>query len=435
MTNLRIQGKKYVRGGIGIPGDKSISHRCAILGSIANGTTRVNGFLKGEDTLNTLEAFRAMGVDWRWEKETLIIKGRGRDGLNEPGDVIDLGNSGTSMRLLTGLVAGLDHVTVFTGDESLRNRPMGRVTGPLRLMGAQIDGRTGRDNKELAPLKIRGRRLNGIRYELPVASAQVKSALLLAGLWAEGVTELKEPGPSRDHTEIMLGGFGARVEKSGEGWLRLVGGAGDDLVGQDITVPGDFSSAAFFLVAAAITPGSDLTVQKVGVNPTRTGALEILRAMGADIIEENKEKSGSEHYADITARHSKLEGIEIKGDMVVRAIDEFPIIAVAASYAKGKTVIKDAGELRVKESDRISVMAGELAKMGAVVEELPDGMIIEGGRPLKGAEVRSHGDHRIAMALAVAALGAEGETVIENTGCIATSFPSFETLFEEVQQG
>lgn len=435
MTNLRIQGKKYVRGGIRIPGDKSISHRCAILGSIANGTTRVNGFLKGEDTLNTLEAFRAMGVDWRWEKEALIINGRGRDGLREPGDVIDLGNSGTSMRLLTGLVAGLDHVTVFTGDESLRNRPMGRVTGPLRLMGAQIDGRTGRDNKELAPLKIRGRRLNGIRYELPVASAQVKSALLLAGLWAEGVTELKEPGPSRDHTEIMLGGFGARVEKSGEGWLRLVGGAGDDLVGQDITVPGDFSSAAFFLVAAAITPGSDLTVQKVGINPTRTGALEILRAMGADIIEENKEKSGSEHYADITARHSKLEGIEIKGDMVVRAIDEFPIIAVAASYAKGKTVIKDAGELRVKESDRISVMAGELAKMGAVVEELPDGMIIEGGRPLKGAEVRSHGDHRIAMALAVAALGAEGETVIENTGCIATSFPSFETLFEEVQQG
>lgn len=435
MTNLRIQGKKYVRGGIRIPGDKSISHRCAILGSIANGTTRVNGFLKGEDTLNTLEAFRAMGVDWRWEKEALIINGRGRDGLREPGDVIDLGNSGTSMRLLTGLVAGLDHVTVFTGDESLRNRPMGRVTGPLRLMGAQIDGRTGRDNKELAPLKIRGRRLNGIRYELPVASAQVKSALLLAGLWAEGVTELKEPGPSRDHTEIMLGGFGARVEKSGEGWLRLVGGAGDDLVGQDITVPGDFSSAAFFLVAAAITPGSDLTVQKVGINPTRTGALEILRAMGADIIEENKKKSGSEHYADITARHSKLEGIEIKGDMVVRAIDEFPIIAVAASYAKGKTVIKDAGELRVKESDRISVMAGELAKMGAAVEELPDGMIIEGGRPLKGAEVRSHGDHRIAMALAVAALGAEGETVIENTGCIATSFPSFETLFEEVQQG
>lgn len=432
MTKLRIFGKKSVRGVLRAPGDKSISHRSAILGSIARGTTRVEGFLKGDDTLRTLSAFRDMGVEWRWEGERLIIKGHGREGLSEPGNVIDLGNSGTGIRLLTGLVSGLDQYTVLTGDESLRSRPMGRVVEPLRRMGARIDGRNG---GKFAPLSIHGGNLKGLTYELPVASAQLKSALLLASLWAEGPTELREPGPARDHTEIMLEGFGARVEKGEGGWLRIRGDAGNDLVGREITVPGDISSAAFFLVAALITQGGELTVRRVGVNPTRTGALDILREMGAEIELSGAGSNANEQYADITARHSELKGATIKGDQVVRAIDEFPILAVAAAFALGKTVIEDAEELRVKESDRIAAMAQELIRMGASIEERPNGMIINGGKPLKGAEVSSHGDHRVAMSLAVAALGAEGETVISDTECIATSFPGFEKLLEEATAG
>jgi len=432
LTNLAILGKKRVQGDIRVPGDKSISHRSAILGSIARGTTTVKGFLKGDDTLGTLIAFRKMGVEWRWEGESLIIRGHGLKGLSESEDVIDLGNSGTGIRLLTGLVSGFDQFTVLTGDESLRSRPMGRVVEPLRRMGARIDGRSG---GKLAPLSIHGGNLKGLKYEMPVASAQLKSALLLAGLWAEGATELREPGPARDHTEIMLEGFGARVEREEGGWMRIRGGAGDDLVGREITVPGDISSAAFFLTAAIITPGSEITIRRVGVNPRRTGALDILREMGADIKLSERGSSANEPYADITARHSRLKGITIEGDRVVRAIDEFPVLAVAAAYAEGRTVVRDAQELRVKESDRIAAMAFELDRMGASVEDLPNGMIINGGKPLKGTVVDSHGDHRVAMSLAIAALGAEAETVIHDTECIATSFPGFEKLLEEATAG
>lgn len=432
LTNLKIFGKKEVHGEFFVPGDKSISHRAVILGSIAQGTTRVAGFLQGEDTLNTLKAFGNMGVQWRWEGETLVIEGRGRNGINEPADVLDLGNSGTGLRLLTGLVAGFDQFMVLTGDESLRSRPMKRVVEPLRLMGAKIDGRKG---GAYAPLAVRGSKLKGIRYELPVASAQVKSAILLASLWADGVTEIREPAPARDHTEIMLGAFGAKVEKGRDGWLAIEGGSGEKLRGKEIKVPGDISSAAFFIVAGLISPDSEITVKNVGLNPTRTGILEILEEMGARLEVKSFGEKGLEPVGDITACSSKLKGVSISGDRVVRAIDEFPILAVAAAFAEGTTTITGAQELRVKESDRIATMAKELTKMGAIVEELPDGMKITGGKKLHGAVVSTHGDHRVAMALAIAALAVEGETVIEDTACIATSFPGFEKLLEKVTGG
>ena len=296
-------------------------------------------------------------------------------------------------------------------------------------MGAQIDGR---GQGDYAPLAIRGASLNGIKYELPVASAQLKSALLMAGLWAEGETWIREPGPARDHTELMLEEFGAATNHQEGGWIGIKGGQGERLEGREIFVPGDISSAAFFIVAALVTPGAELTVRNVGVNPTRTGILDILRDMGANIEEQKLTKSGGEPRADLVIHPWSLVGCEVRGERVVRAIDEFPILAVAAAYAKGDTIIAEAEELRVKESDRIASITKELTKMGAGIEEKPDGMIIHGGRPLKGVEVDSHGDHRVAMALAVAALGAEGKTVILNTDCIATSFPDFERLLKEV---
>lgn len=429
LTNLKIFGKKEVHGEIAVPGDKSISHRAVILGSIAQGVTRIEGFLKAEDTLNTLKAFGDMGVEWRWEGESLLIEGRGREGIHEPADVLDLGNSGTGLRLLTGLVAGFEQFTTLTGDSSLRSRPMKRVVEPLRLMGAKIDGRKGGAH---APLAVRGGSLKGIRYELPVASAQVKSAILLASLWADGVTEVREPAPSRDHTEIMLKAFGAPVEKKGDGWLVIEGGSGEKLKGRDIKVPGDISSAAFFIVAGLISPNSEITVKNVGLNPTRTGILDILKEMGAQLEVKYFGERGLEPVGDITARSSKLKGVSISGEKVVRAIDEFPILTVAAVFAEGKTIITGAGELRVKESDRIATMAKELTKMGACVEEHGDGMTINGGRELRSARVSSHGDHRVAMSLAIAGLAIEGETIIEDTACIATSFPGFEKLLEEV---
>jgi len=429
LTSLKIQGKKTVAGNILVPGDKSISHRSVILGAISKGETRINGFLEGEDTLRTLGAFENCGVEWRREDDCIIIMGRGRDGLKEPLFPIDLGNSGTGMRLLAGLFSGIDMFVVLTGDASLSSRPMGRVTEPLRKMGARIDGR---GQGDYAPLAIRGASLNGIKYELPVASAQLKSALLLAGLWAEGETWIREPGPARDHTELMLEEFGAATNHQEDGWIGIKGGKGERLEGREIFVPGDISSAAFFIVAALVAPGAKLTVRNVGVNPTRTGILDILRDMGANIEEKNLKQSGGEPRADLVVHPGSLVGCEVRGGRVVRAIDEFPVLAVAAAYAQGDTVIAEAEELRVKESDRIASITKELTKMGAGIEEKPDGMIIHGGRPLKGVEVDSHGDHRIAMALAVAALGAEGKTAILNTDCIATSFPDFERLLKEV---
>lgn len=426
---MQIQGNKRVSGAITVPGDKSISHRAAILGAVSKGETRIRGFLDAEDTLNTLNAFKNCGVQWRREKNCIIIDGQGRDSIKEPAAQIDLGNSGTGIRLLTGLFSGFDMFTVLTGDASLRSRPMARVGDPLRKMGARIDGRS---NGKFAPLSIRGGKLTGIRYEMPVASAQIKSALLLAGLWANGETWVREPGPARDHTEIMLEGFGAKVLRDSGGWVGIRGGEGDNLEGREIYVPGDISSAAFFIVAALITQGKELRIGDVGVNTTRTGILDILGEMGASIEIKNVKVSGGEKRADIAVKCSPLKGIKIGGARVIRAIDEFPILAVAAAYADGETEISDASELRVKESDRIATISAELRKMGADIVEKPDGMIVRGGKPLHGAEVESHSDHRIAMALAVAALGADGKTTVKNTECIATSFPNFEQLLDEV---
>ena len=415
-------------GNIKVPGDKSISHRAAILGAISRGETRIKHFLEGDDTVRTLKAFEECKVQWRRDGEFIVIEGRGRDGIKEPLLPIDLGNSGTGMRLLAGLFSGLDLFVILTGDDSLRSRPMGRVNEPLRKMGAKIDGRA---KGNYAPLAIRGTQLTGIRHPMPVASAQIKSALLLAGLWARGETWVKEPGPARNHTEIMIERFGAKLKREGDGWIGINGGEGENLKGCEVSVPGDISSAAFFIVAALISPIGELTVRDVGVNRTRTGILDILKEMGAKIELRNESQAGGEPQADMVVKSGRLKGCEVRGEKVVRAIDEFPVLTVAAAYADGDTAISDASELRVKESDRIASMAMELKKMSVAIEEKPDGMIIHGGKPLRGAVVNSHGDHRVAMALAVAALGAEGETLIQDTECITTSFPGFEKLLGE----
>lgn len=429
MADLAVKPSRGLRGEISLPGDKSISHRSVIFSSIAEGDTIITGFLTGEDTRNTARAMQAMGVEVEGlGAGNLVVHGKGLDGLAEPMDVLDLGNSGTGMRLLAGLLAGQDFFSVLTGDRYLVKRPMARIVDPLRRMGAVIDGRS---NGKLAPLAIRGggRRLKPIDYASPVASAQVKSALLLAGLYADGETTVNEPSKSRDHTERMLRFFGAelneqgtRVTLRGRQVLRPKGA---------LEIPSDLSSAAFFVVAACIVPGSDLLIRSVGVNPTRTGVIDVLVSMGADITLENRREQAGEPVADIRVRYRKLRAARIAGEVIPRAIDEIPALAVAASYAEGTTVIKDAAELRVKESDRIATMAAELKKMGAEVAELPDGMEITGKDALEGATCESHGDHRIAMSIAVAGLAARGETVVRDTGWIDTSFPGFEQLLRK----
>jgi len=415
-------------GSITIPGDKSVSHRSIMLGSLAKGTTTVHGFLHGEDNHATLNAFRAMGIAIE-EREggVLVIEGKGLDGLQEPGDVLDCGNSGTTMRLMTGLLAGQRFFSVLTGDKYLRRRPMKRVVGPLAAMGARI---WGRDGGERAPLAIQGGGLTATSYTSPIASAQVKSALLLAGLYADGETTVTEPHLSRDHSERMLRYFGAEV-RSFDGAVTLVGRP--QLTGREVFVPGDISSAAFFLVAGLIVPDSELLICNVGVNPTRSGIIDILQAMGGRIELTNCRERSGEPVADLLVRSSVLKGIEIGGEVVPRAIDEFPVVAVAAACAHGTTTIRDAAELRVKETDRIAAICTELGKLGARLEPREDGMVIEGGAPLRGAEAESHGDHRIAMSLAVAALCADGEVSIADTGCTATSFPNFWELLEQVR--
>ncbi|GFO60245.1 3-phosphoshikimate 1-carboxyvinyltransferase [Geomonas silvestris] len=426
MQSFTVQCAKTVRGDITVPGDKSISHRSIMFGSLATGTTKVTGFLRGEDALATLEAFRAMGIQIDDDGSTITIHGKGLHGLSEPSDVLDCGNSGTSMRLLTGLLAGQGFFSVLTGDKYLRARPMKRVVGPLTKMGARI---LGRDGGEKAPLAIQGGKLTGIEYTSPVSSAQVKSALMLAGLYAEGTTTIYEPHLSRDHSERMLRHFGAHIE-SFEGGVRLTGGV--DLKAADIAVPADISSAAFFMVAALIVPGSELLIRNVGVNPTRTGILDILKAMGADIALENEREQSGEPVADLRVRHSQLKAIEISGEVVPRAIDEFPVICVAAALAEGTTRVKDAAELRVKETDRIAAMAKNLAKAGVGIVETPDGMEITGAGKLAGCQAESFGDHRIAMSMLVAGLAAGGATTVDDTECIATSFPGFLDLLTEV---
>ena len=420
------------QGTIQIPGDKSISHRALMLGAIAEGKTQVEGLLLGEDPRNTASCFRAMGADISELNSDLVtINGVGLGNLEEPTDILDCGNSGTTIRLMLGLLAA--HSDCFfsvTGDSSLRSRPMSRVIKPLQAMGAKIWGRR---NDTLAPLAIQGQRLNPTHYHSPVASAQVKSCVLLAGLLAEGKTTVTEPALSRDHSERMLKAFGAEIEVEPQTHSVTVTGQ-PKLVGQKIIVPGDISSAAFWLVAASILPGSDLLIENVGVNPTRTGILEVLDKMGADITRENKRLVAGEPVADLRVRASQLRGTTIDGEVIPRLIDEIPIIAVAAAFAEGKTIIRDAAELRVKESDRLSAMAVQLERMEATVEELSDGLEIEGSESLIGAELESYGDHRIAMSLAIAALNSRSVSKIYGAEAAAVSYPSFFPTLQKLCQ-
>jgi 3-phosphoshikimate 1-carboxyvinyltransferase len=411
-----------ISGEARVPGDKSMSHRSIMLGALAEGTTRVSGFLEGDDALATLATFRAMGVSIERHGEgEVVVHGVGLHGLAAPDGLLDLGNAGTGMRLMCGLMAGQPFDTVLTGDASLCSRPMGRVIDPLRLMGAKIDAQEG----GRPPLKITGgSQLKGIHYDLPMASAQVKSCVLLAGLYAQGRTSVTEPAPTRDHTERMLRGFGYEVKREGE-VISLQGGG--SLKAADIDVPADISSAAFFLVAASITPGSDLLLTHVGINPTRIGVLNILNLMGADITLKNEREVGGEPVADIQVRYAPLHGVDIPEDQVPLAIDEFPALFIAAACAQGRTVLRGAEELRVKESDRIAAMAEGLNTLGVNNEVLEDGIIIEGGT-IGGGEIRTHMDHRIAMAFSIAALRAEQEIVVLDCDHVATSFPGFDAL-------
>jgi 3-phosphoshikimate 1-carboxyvinyltransferase len=440
MSHLAVQPGGPLRGSVRVPGDKSISHRALLLAAIAEGTSRVEGFLPAGDCLATLRSVRALGIGVEEHSQTtLIVHGRGLHGLQEPDDVLDCGRSGTTMRLLAGILAGQRFTSLLTGDAQLRRRPMGRIVEPLRRMGATV---LGREDGRRPPLALRGGDLRGIDYELPVASAQLKSALLLAGLYASGPTTLHVPGPARDHTERMLIAMGGKLEI--RDW-RLEIEPGGPLQPQDIVVPGDLSSAAFLVVAATLVPGSEITIEGVGVNPTRTGLLDVLQGMGADIARKNERIVSGEPVADLTIRAAELHGVEVSGTMVVRAIDELPVLAVAATQARGQTVLRDAAELRVKETDRIATTVQELRLLGAEIEPQPDGFFVCGPTPLHspatecvvgtGASVRSHGDHRLAMALTVAGLVASGETVVQNTDCIADSYPAFEGTLKKLGQG
>ncbi len=416
---FHVEPGGVLRGNLRVPGDKSISHRAIMLGALADGVTHISGFLEGEDSLATLAAFRRMGVDIQGpEAGRVVVNGVGVDGLKAPDGPLYVGNSGTSMRLLAGLLAGAGLEATLTGDASLSVRPMKRVLTPLFAMGARIEP----SPEGTAPLHIRpGGALTGIHYDMPVASAQVKSALLLAGLWARGETCVTEPAPTRDHTERMLAGFGYEVRQ--EPSRRCLRGGGR-LRACPVEVPGDISSAAFFMVGAAIAPGSDVTIRHVGLNPTRLGVINILRAMGADIETTETRLVGGEPVGEVRVRYRPLQGIAIPVDQVPLAIDEFPALFIAAACARGITRLSGAAELRVKESDRIQVMADGLAVLGIAAETTPDGLIIEGGEP-GGGTVDSHGDHRIAMAFAMAALGAREAITVRDVANVATSFPGF----------
>jgi 3-phosphoshikimate 1-carboxyvinyltransferase len=419
--NRTVRAARRLRGTIEPPGDKSISHRAAILNAIAQGEAAVDNFQTGADCLATIRCLRALGI--RIESPApgaLRVQGAGRSGLREASAILNAANSGTTLRLLAGLLAAQPFFSVLTGDASLRSRPMGRIVEPLRAMGARIQGRAGGTRP---PLAIEGGRLRGVRHRLPVASAQVKSALTLAGLYAEGETVLEEPAPSRDHTERMLRAMGAAIVV-GEGGLRVSPLTGD-LAPLSLRVPGDISAAAFWMVAAAAHPDAELRLTGVGVNPSRSGIVDALRAMGARIAVEEEQTWGCEPVADIVVHSSHLRGTVIEGTLIPRLIDEVPALAVAACLAEGETVVRDAGELRVKESDRIRATAGELRRLGARIQELPDGMVIHGVGSLRGAACGSHGDHRLAMALAVAGLLAAGETTVRSAEAVAISYSSF----------
>ena len=417
--NAVIKPSGKLRGEITVPGDKSISHRSVMLGSIAKGDTRISGFLTGEDCLSTIDCFKKLGIDIEVNGTDVTVHGKGLKGLSAPSETLDVGNSGTTLRLMSGILSAQPFTTRLTGDSSIQKRPMGRVASPLGLMGAKI---TSENEKMTAPLTIEGQKLHGIDYTLPVASAQVKSALILAGLYADGETRITEPEATRDHTEIMLNYLGADIRKEGD---TIVVRPAAELKGKDITVPGDISSAAYFIAAALISKDSEVLIKNVGVNPTRTGIITAFKAMGGNIELTNERTVCGEPVADILVRSSRLHGVVIKGAIIPKLIDEIPVIAAAACYASGETVIADAAELRVKESDRIKTMAAELGRMGATVIQTDDGMIILGGIPLHGAVCESYNDHRVAMSVAVAALGAKGETQIKDCGCVDISFPGY----------
>ncbi len=408
-----------LRGSIVVPGDKSIGHRAVIFAGIAHGRSRITNLSGGEDNQRTVKAFADMGVRIGAEGDALCIEGCGWEGLSAPKSTLDCGNSGTTMRLLSGVVAGRPFASRLDGDASLRRRPMQRVIDPLSRMGARISGG---EDKGLAPLEVQGQKLRAIAYELPIASAQVKSAILLAGLQAEGVTALTEPQASRNHTELMIVGFGGSVEAQ----CRSVSvRGGQRLTGRNVHIPGDISSAAFFLVAAATIPGSEVIVRDVGINPTRDGVMQILRRMGAHVETLHERIETGEPIADIKIHGSRLQGIEIGPEMAARTIDEYPILTVAAAMAEGVTTISGVKELRYKESDRIASMTEGLRSLGVRVEEREDGMIIHGGSLLRGASVKSYGDHRVAMSLAIAGLSSEGGVEIDDADCVNISFPQF----------
>jgi 3-phosphoshikimate 1-carboxyvinyltransferase len=418
-----VRPAKRLRGTIAVPGDKSISHRAAIFNAIADGDARIDNFLPGDDCLSTLSVLDALGVEHELDRSgdapVLAIRGAGLHGLREPGDALDCGNSGTTMRLMSGVLAGQPFLSVLTGDDSLRMRPMARIAEPLRLMGAHIDGR---DGGRLAPLAIRGGGLNGIRYRTPMASAQVKSAVLLAALYAEGETTVEEPERSRDHTERMLSAMGARIAAEGPAVRLTPGGA---LKAMSMRVPNDISAAAFWMIAAAVHPDAEVRLTGVGLNPTRAGIIDALREMGADLSVEEERTVAGEPAGDIVVRSSRLHGIEVGGAMIPRLLDEVPALAVAAAFAQGDTIIRDAQELVVKESDRIATTAAELGGIGARIQQQPDGMNITGGTGITGGEARSHGDHRLAMALAIAALAGSGDVNIGDADAVSVSYPQF----------
>lgn len=421
-----IRRPSALSGEVHPPGDKSISHRAVILNSIAHGDARIRNFSWSQDCRATIACLNALGMKADFgDGGEVTIHGVGGDGLKEAEDVLNAGNSGTTMRLLAGLLASRPFLSVITGDDSLRSRPMGRIIEPLRLMGGQVWGREG-DSR--APLVIRGGNLRGVRHVLPVASAQLKSALLLAGLFAEGDTVVVEPMPSRDHTERLLGAMGARIEVDGD-TIKLSPGI---LHAVDVDVPGDISAAAFWLVAGALHNEAKITIRGVGLNPTRSGVIDVLQSMGANLRVDNNRVVGGEPIADLHVESSSLIGVEIGGEVIPRMIDEIPLIALCGAMARGKTVIRDARELRVKESDRISTTAGELSKMGVRVDELPDGMVVHGGERVVGAECDSHGDHRLAMVLGVAGLIADGETAIDNAEVADVSYSEFWSDLEQI---
>ena len=424
MSVRAVRRPRRLRGAVRLPGDKSISHRAALFGAIAAGETRVENFLVGADCLSTVACLRALGVEAAFKDgprgRVLAVRGVGLDGLREPADVLDCGNSGTTMRLLAGLLAGQPFLSVLSGDASLRARPMARVLAPLRAMGAHVHGRGG---DRLPPLVLGGGPLRGTRHRLSVASAQVKSALVLAGMYADGDTWVQEPANSRDHTEAMLTAMGAPLVA--DGTTVRVRRPDHPLRPLHVRVPGDISAAAFWLVASACHPDAEVRVEGVGLNPTRAGVIEALRAMGADLTVDNERLEGGERVGDVTVRSARLRGTVLAGALIPRLIDELPVLALAAAVAEGDTIVRDAAELRVKETDRIATTTEQLGRLGARIEPTADGMVMHGGALLRGARCRSYGDHRLAMTLAVAGLLAGGETVVEDAGAVDVSYPTF----------